>query len=151
MATRRGEGPRRSAAMPISRGPGARLRNDPAGAYDPRMAAELAEQRAARRPTPEQSSITAAKRAHWSRIKHRMTPLVFAHYGNLCWLCQRVEGTTVDHVLALSKGGSVDDLANLRPCCSTCNYARGDRDPEVFRATLRAKFPQSKPSRNWFG
>ncbi|QNG21507.1 HNH endonuclease [Rhodococcus triatomae] len=80
-----------------------------------------------------------------------MKPRVFEMYGTLCWLCQRAEATTADHVTPLSKGGSVDDLVNLRPCCASCNYARGDRDPEEFRATLRAKFPKVKPSRNWFG
>ncbi|WP_172933212.1 HNH endonuclease signature motif containing protein [Rhodococcus sp. MS13] len=152
MTTRGGGTPRRSAADPVWRGPGGRNRNvDIANNYDPKIDAARAAARAAARPTPEQAAILAAKRRHWDRISRRLRPIVLAEYGELCWLCQGAPGTTIDHVTPLSKGGAVDDLANLRPCCSNCNYRRGDMDADAFRSILRAERPKVRPSRNWFG
>ena len=51
----------------------------------------------------------------------------FEYWGNRCYLC----GTdsvpmTVDHVIAISRGG-LDVPANIRPACMPCNFAKRDR------------------------
>lgn len=43
-----------------------------------------------------------------------------------CWICGEPGATTVDHLVPLSKGGSLLDKSNLAPCCATCNSARGN-------------------------
>lgn len=48
------------------------------------------------------------------RYASRMSKLVFATYGDTCWLCGHPGADTVDHVLPRHHGGT-HDLANLRP------------------------------------
>jgi len=48
------------------------------------------------------------------------------YYGGLCWLC-RAPADTIDHVVALSRGGS-EWPANLRPACRSCNSRKHARD-----------------------
>lgn len=50
-----------------------------------------------------------------------------AFYGNRCWMCG-AEGTVVDHVKPLAKGGA-HILANLRPACQGCNSRKQARWP----------------------
>lgn len=40
-----------------------------------------------------------------------------------CWICKIGEFETVDHVKPISKGGA-HILANLRPCCKSCNSSK---------------------------
>jgi 5-methylcytosine-specific restriction endonuclease McrA len=49
-----------------------------------------------------------------------------AYYGWRCAYC-RGEYDSIDHVKALSSGGS-SHPANLRPCCVSCNHYKGKRD-----------------------
>lgn len=63
-----------------------------------------------------------------------------ALWGGRCWLCTvELDETnlTFDHVKPLSKGG-VDILANIRPCCRSCNSRKGSKWPisEVKSAKL---------------
>jgi hypothetical protein len=62
-------------------------------------------------------------------------------YGGKCWLCG-AEANTVDHLIALARGGS-NWPANLRPACLTCNVRKG-------AAPISAKRPKavSPPLRN---
>lgn len=39
---------------------------------------------------------------------------------------------TVDHIIAISKGGSVFDVKNVVPCCGKCNRAKGNMTVEEF-------------------
>lgn len=54
-----------------------------------------------------------------------------AFWGRRCWIC-RVElddtALTWDHVKPIGKGG-IDILANLRPCCRSCNARKRDKWP----------------------
>lgn len=48
-----------------------------------------------------------------------------------CYLCGdalTLRMVTVDHVQPLSKGGTCH-VSNLRPCCRSCNNAKGDSLP----------------------
>jgi len=52
---------------------------------------------------------------------------VIARYGPGCHYCP-APATTVDHVLARSRGGS-NAITNLRPACQPCNSAKADGPP----------------------
>lgn len=43
-----------------------------------------------------------------------------------CWICGKAGADTIDHLLPISKGGSLLDKSNLKPACSACNSARGN-------------------------
>lgn len=79
------------------------------------------------------------------RKAQALTALCLETYGTRCWLqlpgCTGV-ATTADHVVPQSRGGS-HELANLRPACSHCNSARGNRPPRQGRP------PRPQPSRTW--
>jgi 5-methylcytosine-specific restriction endonuclease McrA len=57
-----------------------------------------------------------------------------------CWLCGRREGLQGDHVKPLSRGGP-HCLANIRPCCPTCNWLKADQWP------LPGRWPGLPPAR----
>lgn len=43
-----------------------------------------------------------------------------------CWLCGKPGADTIDHLVPISKGGSLLDKTNLRPAHFACNSRRGD-------------------------
>ncbi len=49
------------------------------------------------------------------------------YYGGKCWICG-APWEHIDHVKPLARGGS-NWPANLRPACSSCNYAKGSKWP----------------------
>jgi 5-methylcytosine-specific restriction endonuclease McrA len=69
--------------------------------------------------------------------------------GGPCWRCgHNIDDTlpatsawswTLDHLVPLSKGGSLLDPANARPAHRHCNSARGNRTEHA----------QPRPSRDW--
>jgi hypothetical protein len=79
----------------------------------------------------------AAKRRHTrvrrSEFSGRRSELVLAMLNSgvpyVCAApgCEVTDGLTVDHIKALSRGGT-DDLANLRFLCLPHNSSKGDRD-----------------------
>lgn len=52
------------------------------------------------------------------------------HKGAVCVFCG-ASATTVDHKLALSKGGD-HSQKNLAPACVSCNQAKGSLDFDLF-------------------
>lgn len=55
--------------------------------------------------------------------------------GKVCRLCGSDRNLTVDHIVAVSKGGT-DDFNNLRTLCKRCNGLKGaasDPDPQSLR------------------
>ena len=60
----------------------------------------------------------------------------FAAYGRMCWLCGHGGAQEVDHLEPPGHGGSMFDVANLRPihnvthgcpyCGRKCNREKGD-------------------------
>ena len=50
-----------------------------------------------------------------------------AQYNFSCAYCGRTTNITCDHVIALSAGGS-NEISNIVPACSTCNYSKGAKD-----------------------
>jgi 5-methylcytosine-specific restriction endonuclease McrA len=53
----------------------------------------------------------------------------FEMFGNKCAYCGAEGKMTVDHVIALSKGGA-DAIQNIVPCCKKCNSSKRDREVE---------------------
>jgi 5-methylcytosine-specific restriction enzyme A len=77
------------------------------------------------------------------RAGYRMAPA--------CELCQRTENLVIDHIVALSQGGS-NDLDNLRTLCTSCNNKKWLENvkytthlrPETIRAVKRYAFEHEK-------
>lgn len=56
-----------------------------------------------------------------------------------CWYCSRelnpFRDFSIDHIVSRIEGGE-DSYQNLVPCCRQCNYSKGNRTLEEFRATM---------------
>ncbi len=50
-----------------------------------------------------------------------------AHQG-MCYICGQAGADAIDHIVAVSWGGS-DDISNLAPAHTSCNSAKGDARP----------------------
>lgn len=48
--------------------------------------------------------------------------------GELCHYCQKATGTTLDHIVPKSMGGTLY-LWNVQPACGPCNHAKADAWP----------------------
>lgn len=66
----------------------------------------------------------------------------FASGGVMCFYCGDTLGSTKDHFIPVSKGGSQSAL-NLVPCCFPCNAAKASRWP-TFEQTR--KFVELRPT-----
>lgn len=77
-----------------------------------------------------------------------LTRLTVATYGTRCHLCGRDGATTADHVVPRSLGGT-DELTNLRPAHSSCNYKRQDMPLHIWRERypMNAQAIQSRSPR----
>jgi 5-methylcytosine-specific restriction endonuclease McrA len=51
----------------------------------------------------------------------------FNEFDNCCAYCGTSENLTIDHVVAIAKGG-VDALSNIVPCCLSCNSGKFSHD-----------------------
>ena len=56
--------------------------------------------------------------AQWDRVR--------AWWAGLCAYCLRRTGMTIDHVVAISRGGA-DSVRNVVPACGSCNASKGGR------------------------
>ena len=80
------------------------------------------------------------KKRHYTkkaRLRHRLRreaqkkrPQIMIRYGTDCYLCGSPNAGTIDHVRPISAGGR-SGIENLRPCCYTCNAAKGDKIYEI--------------------
>lgn len=93
--------------------------------------------------------------------RKRRTPLqmaeIFAARGGVCHCCKRKLGPRdlwdLDHVIALSCGGTDDD-ANLAPCCEACHALKTKDDignaAEAKQRYAKHVVPKSfQRSRSW--
>jgi 5-methylcytosine-specific restriction endonuclease McrA len=79
----------------------------------------------------------------WRRVRAQVLAA-----SRTCWICGHGAADTVDHVIALSKGGDPLDPANLRPahgvkgcpvCGRKCNSSKG----------AKTTLPAPRSSRAW--
>ena len=76
--------------------------------------------------------MTEKQRQHYGTGQWKKLRIsVLARDGYICAYCGQ-EATTVDHVIAISKGGAVYDMENLVACCSRCNSMKRDKSQAVF-------------------
>jgi 5-methylcytosine-specific restriction endonuclease McrA len=89
-----------------------------------------------------------ARRRLGQRFYSRMRYELFQAQGGLCWWCKRPmrertklerrlnvnldDHATVDHVLALSLGGT-NDRANCVAACNKCNQERSEKERKMAR------------------
>lgn len=62
---------------------------------------------------------------------------------NLCPYCGR-EGTTLDHIFPISKGGSPTEISNIQYCCDYCNNLKANYEPEFFEKHMNTTLKDSK-------
>jgi 5-methylcytosine-specific restriction endonuclease McrA len=123
-----------------------------------------------RKANPEKIREKARRRNAWKRAARRaaLHPVTraqidarFAIWGNRCAFCgadaphQRNHGRqrlTVEHVLALTKGG-LDEASNIIPACSACNSSKSNspiedwyRQQEWFTEPRWAKIRKHCPA-----
>ncbi len=74
------------------------------------------------------------RRLRWERqllaggeIKVATRRMVYERDGYQCVYCQCPDDLTIDHILAISKGGT-NDPSNLQTLCRACNSRKGDRE-----------------------
>lgn len=82
--------------------------------------------------------------------REKRNRLVYAQKG-LCFYCERpftsIHGAryaTLDHVIAMSAGGSPSSIANLVPACAPCNADKGRMSAAAFRAKLSSDVEQAQ-------
>jgi 5-methylcytosine-specific restriction endonuclease McrA len=80
------------------------------------------------------------RRARYFAAEGRLTPeareLLFETYGKACLRCGSADDIVVDHVVALSRGGS-NLFENLQPLCRSCNVSKGNRNSTDYRIKMR--------------
>ena len=71
-----------------------------------------------------------------SARRSALSPVTLVHkkerfdlFNNMCAYCGKVEGLSVDHVLALCLGG-LDEPHNIAPACNRCNCSKNSRPVE---------------------
>jgi 5-methylcytosine-specific restriction endonuclease McrA len=53
--------------------------------------------------------------------------LVLQRDGYRCWLCGGPDASEADHLVPLSRGGSLTDIGNMRSAHRSCNASRGNK------------------------
>ena len=75
-----------------------------------------------------------------SHIRRKIKRDVFARDGGKCFWCSTnitLEGSTVDHIVTASRGGSYHPR-NLVLACFDCNQLRGDMPADRFLRSVLA-------------
>lgn len=72
------------------------------------------------------SGCSKQRRREFQRDRSQIALALIERDGYKCQLCDSVEDITIDHIVALSKGGT-DDLNNLRFLCRKHNSSKNDK------------------------
>lgn len=88
----------------------------------------------ARRANPERIREAARKRYAGVAVGVSLDEIaqLRAAYGGACAYCDGT-ATTIDHVIPLAQGGP-HLITNLVPACGRCNFQKGNRTPDQWRA-----------------
>jgi hypothetical protein len=79
----------------------------------------------------ENSRTAKGKRKEFSKIRNKVFMEVGNRDGFLCNKCGETESLTVDHILALSKGGD-NCLENYQLLCKSCNSKKHTKDNSLW-------------------
>ena len=88
-------------------------------------AREIDKEAVARREA-KREALEHRRRQFSSRRPRLVLLMLAAGVEHRCAHCRTTENLTVDHILAVSRGGS-DELDNLQFLCQPCNSRKGDR------------------------
>jgi hypothetical protein len=66
-----------------------------------------------------------------TRRHQRHREKVMRAQQGICYICGQAGADAIDHIVAVSWGGS-DDISNLAPAHTSCNSAKGDARPEQW-------------------
>lgn len=91
--------------------------------YDPELARVVALKRAEKRRQISIRRRANFRKASGSFTREQWLELV-KQYDHRCAYCHEQKPLTVDHVKALSRGGS-NDIGNIVPACRSCNSRKG--------------------------
>lgn len=75
-------------------------------------------------------------RVRWNKAKKSLTKRVIALKGRDCHYCGRENAIGIDHLTPISRGGS-NQIANLVPCCASCNSRKGTKTEEEYLEHLK--------------
>lgn len=84
------------------------------------------------------------------RVPNSMKDAVLSLFGSICADCKKVlsrDEATMDHIVAVSKGGRTE-VCNLQVLCESCNNAKDNADPDVVDVKLT--FPLRPPPSDGF-
>lgn len=87
-------------------------------------------EQAGRKSNSRHGEVISAGERQWVRrgyIKKHVREAVLARDNNRCVRCGSDKNLQMDHILAVSKGGS-NEPDNLRTLCRSCNSSKRDRD-----------------------
>lgn len=98
-------------------------------------------------------------RYEFEKMATKIKPIVLTKFGHKCANCNSVDQLQLDHIVALSMGGS-NDIDNLQILCKKCNTSKGGRKrkkvikkppdsirlPEKLKNDLKKKANEQKRS-----
>lgn len=64
-----------------------------------------------------------------------------ASFGGTCAYCGDIAGTTMDHIVPISKGGR-HEIGNVLPACTRCNCSKQDKDLDDWLAEMEVDDPR---------
>ena len=71
--------------------------------------------------------ILKNKSSHYQKLAVKIKK-IWRRDGKVCLWCQSPE-ITIDHIVPISKGGSLTDQNNMQPLCHICNVSKGNKEP----------------------
>lgn len=117
-----------------------RAKNQAYRATEEAKARKRESERAARAANPERSDWRSRNWRHRLRanggagVSHAEWRALLEEYGGCCAYCGGV-ATEQDHIVPVSRGGR-HEVANIAPCCRSCNAAKGSRPTTEWLAEV---------------
>lgn len=85
-----------------------------------------------RQTAPDRSLPAAPPIAHFEFMQPKNGSSYIQKDKRLCYYCEELPGSTIDHIIATSQGGSKNGAYNKVYACPQCNNAKGNFSLQVF-------------------